>query len=336
MNADPRGGKVFDVAMPVIAGSRKSFVNARFAAPGRYSTQHLNHLAPGDQFPFSYAVTTDPVSGRTDGIFARCQTDDTCPKLAHIDSAGEFWQGRASLVVTDGAGRDIALPPTVRAYLMASTQHVAAWTPMVGTCQQLNNPAQQGPLLRAMLDNMVAWVGTGKEPPASLFPRIGNAGLVRPLRNEVGFPDLHALGVGFPIVINDLTVVDYSKVPPQPDLARSYQLLVPMTDLDGNDLAGVRLPEVAVPLATYTGWNLRRAGLAPNQLCDLTGMSVPLPATSRDGDPRLPLAQRYPNRMGYAKAVAAAARALRDQGLLLDEDVARYIERAQAEGRIPN
>ena len=82
--------------MPLIAGSRKSFVNARFAQPNRNSTQHLDHLTYGDQFPFSYGVTTDPVSGRMDGIFARCQQTSTCPKLMHVDSSVEFWQGRAN------------------------------------------------------------------------------------------------------------------------------------------------------------------------------------------------------------------------------------------------
>jgi hypothetical protein len=334
-NANPRGGKVFDAAMPLVAGSRKSFVNARFAQPGRYSTEHLDHLREGDQFPFSYAVTTDPVSGRSDGIFARCLVDSTCPKLMHIDSATEFWQGRSSLVGTDGAGKDIAFPDNVRAYLMASTQHIAAREITVGICKWQNNPARQSPMLRALLDRLADWARDGTAPPASRFPRIADAMLVAPEREAVGFPDLHAIDVTFPGVINALSVVDYARQPALPDLKRAYTLLVPMTDSDGNDIAGVRLPDVAAPLATYTGWNLRRAQFAESQLCDLNGSSVPFAATAREGDPRLPLAQRYPSRLAYTKAVAQAARALRDEGFLLDEDVAAYIERAQAERRLP-
>lgn len=326
-NASPAGGRVFDGAMPLIAGSRKSFVNMRFAQPGRYSTQHLDHITYGDQFPFSYAVTTDPVSGRTDGIFARCEATATCPKLMHIDSATEFWQGRASLVVSDGAGRDIALPPGVRTYLMASTQHMAADRPVAGICRNPSNPARQGPVLRALLDHMVDWTRGGKEPPPSRFPRHADAMLTPPQRDAVGFPDLRALGVEFPQVINALAVAG--------EADKTYKLFVPMVDADGHDLAGIRLPDVAVPLATHTGWNLRRQPFAAGQLCNLNGSFIPLPATPLAGDPRRALSQRYGTRIGYAKAVALAARELRDQGLMLQEDVDRYIERARIEQRLP-
>ncbi|HEX8613111.1 MAG TPA: alpha/beta hydrolase domain-containing protein [Telluria sp.] len=333
-NADPRGGKVFDGAMPLIAGSRKSFVNRRFGRPERYSTQHLNHWTYGDQFPFSYAVTKDPVGGATDGIFARCQANDTCPKLMHVDSSTEFWQGRASLVVTDGAGKDIALPAGVRAYLMSSTQHMTAERATVGICKWTNNTAQQGPAVRVLLDRLVAWARAGKEPPASRFPQIGNAMLTMPQRDAVGFPDLSTIGVDYPQGLNELTVVDYTSLPPRPARDKRYQVLVPMADVDGHDIAGIRLPDVEVPLATYAGWNLRRRGFAEDQLCGLNGLSVPFAAVPRAGDPRRALSQRYKSRLEYAKAVAIAARALRDEGLLLDEDVTRFIERAKVEQRV--
>lgn len=334
-NADPNGGRVFDGAMPLIAGSRKSFVNARFAQPGRYSTQHLDHLTYGDQFPFSYAVTTDPVSGATDGIFARCQATNTCPKLMHVDSSLEFWQARASLVVTDGAGHDIALPDNVRAYLLASTQHVAPKAASTGICKYPNNPAPQAPLLRALMERLVDWTRSGALPPASRYPRLADSRLTAPSREAVGFPDLGAIGVRFPATINALSVVDYGVVPPRADLDRRYELLVPMTDADGLDLAGIRSPDVSVPLATYAGWNLRRAGFAEDQLCGLDGMSVPFAATPRAGDPRPAISQRYPNRMAYAKSVALAARALRDEGLLLGDDTNRFIDKAKVDARVP-
>ncbi len=331
-NQDPRGGKVFDGAMPLIAGSRKSFVNVRFAQPGRYSTQHLDHITYGDQFPFSYAVTTDPVSGKKDGIFARCQGTQSCPRLMHVDSSVEFWQGRASLVVDNGAGKDIALPSDVRAYLMSSTQHMAAERPATGICKYASNPARQGPAVRALLDHLVDWTRSGKEPPASRYPRHGDSMLTAPTRESIGFPEIS--GIEFPVAVNELTVVDYSGPTARPDPARRYQLFVPMADMDGIDIAGIRLPDVAVPLATYAGWNLRRKGYAEWQLCGLNGMHLPLPPVARVGDPRKPIAQRYPNRLAYAKAVALAARELRDQGLLLQEDVDRYIERARTESRV--
>ncbi|MFD2368249.1 alpha/beta hydrolase domain-containing protein [Pseudoduganella sp. GCM10020061] len=334
-NAAPQGGRVFDGAMPLIAGAKKSFTNYRFGRPSRNSKQHGEHFTPGDQFPFSYGVTTDPVSGRTDGIFARCATDNTCPKLMHVDSSTEFWQGRASLVVTDGAGKDIALPEGVRVYLMSSTQHVWSDEPaLAGVCSYRQSTAPQAPLVRALLERLAAWSRDGTPPPASSYPTIAGYRLAPARPEATGFPDLSSYGVRYPQVINWLHVVDYGAVPAQTDAARRYQLLVPVVDADGHDIAGVRLPDIDVPLATYAGWNLRREGFAQGQLCGLDGFAVPLPVTRKEGDPRLSIAQRYPSRLEYAKAVALSARALRDRGLLLQEDVDRYIERAKAERRV--
>ncbi|HEY0489850.1 MAG TPA: alpha/beta hydrolase domain-containing protein [Telluria sp.] len=296
LNAAPGGGKVFDGAMPLMAGAR-------------------------GQFPFTYAVTTDPVSGQTGGIFDKCQRNATCPKLMHVDSSSEFWTSKASLVAADGAGNDVPLAPGVRAYLISSTQHMADDRAVPGECRQPSNTARQSPLVRALLDQMVAWIRTGKEPPPSRYPRRSDSMLTAPHRDAVGFPDLRAVGVGFPPALNGL---------------RGYQLFVPMTDVDGHDIAGVRLPDIEVPLATYTGWNLRRGpGAGSAELCGGTGMSVPIAPTPRAGDPRRAISQRYASRIDYAKAVAAAARSLRDQGLLLQEDVDRYIERAMRETRVP-
>ncbi|NML59654.1 hypothetical protein HHL21_00815 [Massilia sp. RP-1-19] len=296
LNAAPGGGKVFDGAMPLVAGAR-------------------------GHFPFTYAVTTDPVSGNTGGIFARCQRNGTCPKLMHVDSSAEFWTAKASLIVADGAGNDIPLPHGARAYLMSSTQHLFADRTVPGECRQPSNTARQAPLVRALLDQMVAWIHTGKEPPPSRFPRRADSMLTAPDRDAAGFPDLRAAGIGFPAGVNGMP---------------GYQLFVPMTDVDGHDIAGVRLPDIEVPLATHTGWNLRRSNRAGDaELCGGTGMTLPFAPQPRAGDPRRAISQRYPSRIEYAKAVAASARSLRDQGLLLQEDVARYIERARRETRVP-
>src|SRR5690606_21404782 len=103
-NADLEGRIVFDGMHPDIAGSRKTFTNYPFSQPGRWQRQHEDHLFPGDQFPFTYGILTDPLSGRTDGILARCLETDTCPKIVHTDGEAELWQARASLVVTDPLG----------------------------------------------------------------------------------------------------------------------------------------------------------------------------------------------------------------------------------------
>jgi hypothetical protein len=102
-------------------------------------------------------------------------------------------------------------------------------------------------------------------------------------------------------------------------------------DADGNEIGGVRLPDLAAPLGTYTGWNPRRAGFAEGELC-LLGSYIPFAATKSErraaGDPRPSLEERYPSHDAYVEAVARAAHELREARLLLDEDVERYIEGA--------
>ena len=337
-NAAPAGGKVFDGALPTISGSRKTFTNARWAQPGRYSRQHEDHEYFGDQFPFSYATITDPVNGRTDGIFARCRADNTCPKLMHLDSSLEFWQARASLVVTDGAGRDIALPDDVRTYLMASTQHVSAGTPAAGICAAPNNPARQSSTYRALMARLITWARDGQAPPPSRFPSVAAGTLVAPHSGAMNFPDLGALGLRVPAALNELRPVDHSVVPPRVDEGRRYTVLVPRTDADGHDVAGVRGPDIAAPLATHTGFNVRRAGFAEGQLCGLNGSYVPFTkdASERNAkhDPRASLAERYATPGQYVERVRSVAEQLKADGLMLDEDVARTLDAAAREPRV--
>lgn len=288
LNMSPERRKVFDGAMVLMTGG-------------------------GDEFPFTYATATDPASGRSGGIFARCSATATCPKLVHLDSSNDFWQSRAALVTTGGTARDVGFPGDVRAYLMSSTQHIYADRSVQGDCQHPNNTARQSPVVRVMLDHLVSWSRNGKAPPPSRFPLLGDSMLTRADRDSVGFPDLRALGVIHP----------------------EAAVLVPMADVDGHDIAGIRLPEIEVPLGTHAGWNVRRGRATPAPLCGPNGLFLPFAATPRAGDPRRAISQRYPSRIEYAKAVAAAARSLRDQGLLLQEDVDRYIERARRETRVP-
>ena len=113
-----------------------------------------------------------------------------------------------------------------------------------------------------------------------------------------------------------------------------YPVFVPRTDDDGNDIAGIRLPEIAVPLATYTGWALRAAAFAGDDLCDMAGQKIDFQQTKADrlavGDPRLSIEERYPTHNKYVREVTRAANRLYRQRLLLDEDVRRYIGEAEA------
>lgn len=336
-NRGPTGARVFDAAMPIIAGSRKSYVNMRFAQPGRYSRQHEDHFFPGDQFPFTYATTTDPVTGVNDGIFARCAASATCPKLMHLDSNLEFWQARASLLGVDGSGQPVPVPENVRFYLMGSTQHGPASQSVAGICKLPNNTAVQAPLVRAAFQQLVDWAGKGRQPMPSRYP-LRNADLAPLDAKAMGFPDLTPMGIDFPTRKNELAVLEARALPFSADMTRRYSTLLPRTNDDGHDLAAVLMPDVAVPLATYSGWNVRRSGYAEGELCGINGIQIPLAKDEAERrarkDPRLSIAERYRTQSAYVQQVTSAASRLQAERFLLAEDAQRFIDAAKRERRI--
>jgi hypothetical protein len=330
-NEDLEGRKVFDGVIATVAGSRKTFVNFAFAQPGRFSRQHEDRLFPGDQFPFSYATTTDRVSGKTDGILARCRASGTCPRIMQTEGSTDFWHGRAGLLVSDGKGNEIPLPDDVRAYLFASIQHgggsVAANFPFN---QYPGNPAEYSCVHRALLVALDEWVSRGILPPSSLFPCPSDGTLVDPSPQTYGFPAIP--GMVYPGIVNELSEMDYSEQPPQPIPGHKYLILVPKVDEDGNDIAGVRVPDITVPRGTHTGWNLRRKGFGEGELV-LLGSYFPFGATKKDrlasGDPRPSLEERYPTHEHYVNAIARAADELLKKRLLLAEDLERIVNAAR-------
>jgi len=337
-NDDTRGHKVFDGLMPFIPAARRTYTNFRWGQPGRWSRGHEDHFQPGDQFPFAYAVTTDPLSGVTDGLLKKCLASNTCPKIMQVDGAFEVWGGRGSLVVTDGAGHDIPIPDNVRLYMVSGAQHGggngAGTETMPHACQNPSSAVIMRPTYRALIVAMEAWLTSDRNPPASSYPTLGAGTLAPPaMRTHVGFPDLSGVGFAYTGAHNQLFVTDYSSAIPVVNLAMSYQLLVPTTDADGNDIAGIRVPDVSVPIATYTGWNLRKAGFAQGDSCGSSGSTIRFPATAADRmakkDPRLSLAERYTSKADYVGKVQAAAQALVGQRLLLSEDVSVFVNAAK-------
>jgi hypothetical protein len=331
-NEDTRGRVVFDGMHPDIAGSRKTFTNHRFSQPGRWQKQHEDHVYPGDQFPFTYGVLTDPISGRTDGLLARCSVSRTCPMIVHTDGEAEIWQARSSLVVTDPRGGHIDLPENVRVYLLAGTQHgggggVHGATPGYGICQNLSNPMPITEVRRALTVALYEWVAEGIAPPESRFPTIANGGLVPPA--SAGFPGIP--GVTYSGSVNPLRLHDHSTLPPSQGDA--YTVLVGRVDSDGNMLDGVRHPDLAAPVGTFTGWNLRRDGFSEGSQCAGTGSFIPF-ALSRaerqeSGDPRLSLEERYGSQQEYVTAVTRAADELVRERLLLPRDAIEIVENAR-------
>ena len=344
-NKDMEGRKVFDGMMPIISAGRRTWVNTRFAQGGRWSKQHEDHWMPGDQFPFAYNVMTDPVSGASDGLLKQCQVSNTCPDIMQIDGAFEWWGGRASLVVTDGQAHDLTLPENVRYYLVSGTQHGGGagvstgivTQPVAGsTCQFTSSPVSQTPVLRALVPALEDWVVSNTTPPPSQYPTVASGNLVAPTQAALGFPDLSSVtvpngasatptavslsGVGKP---NQIFVTDYSAAVPVADLNKQYNVLVPKVDANGNETSGILVPELAVPLGTYAGWNLRAAGHAIGDGCSSSGSAIPFAvsgATKAAGDPRSTLADLYAGRADYQAKFAAATDALVSQGYLTSLD----------------
>ena len=332
-NQDGKGRKVFDGAIPHISGSRKTYTNYEFAMPGRFSTQLEGHHYPGDQFPFTYATLTDPVTGKTDGVLAKCTAQNACPKIMHWDSGLEFWSARSSLVATDPKGeRDAPIPDNVRLYLFSSTQHGPAATPAKGICQQLSNPLQYRETQRALMTALFAWVTKDAPPPPSRYPRISEGQLMPSTpQSAFGFPQIP--GVTFTGRVNHLSVIDYSTFPPRHTAGTEYKVLVPKIDADGNDLPGVRSAPLAAPLGTYTGWNLRGKGFMENEGCYLNGSYVPFAQTATQrkssNDPRPSLEERYGTRQKYVDTITGAAKQLVSDRYLLQDDADRLIKAAQ-------
>ncbi|MDE2837647.1 MAG: alpha/beta hydrolase domain-containing protein [Chloroflexota bacterium] len=338
-NADPEGRRVFDAVYPHVSGGGRLFANARFAQVGRYPRQHEEHQWPSERYPFAYSAVPDAFSDKVDGVLKRPESD---PLVVHTHTNTEYWNRHASLGHTDPrTGDDIEFPDTVRVYFLASAQHMGANLAPEDVSQQRPNVMSNGPLMRACLALMDRWATEGAPPPPSIVPRRTDGTLVTPGEALEAFPKVP--GFALPVSPSRLPLYDYgpafeqgmvTELPPQPVPGKEYTVQMPQVDEDGNDLGGLRSPEIAAPVGTHTGWSLRRAGFAEGDLASLTGSFVPFALTRAEreasGDPRLSIEERYGSHDAYVARMADAARELVTAGFLLEEDAARYVEAAKA------
>ena len=333
------GRRVID-GMDIHISATRPMVNYRFAVPTRVADlQHEGLFYPTSEFPFAYEDQTDPLTGRTDGILHRCTAVGNCPKVMHTTTSLEYWVFKNSTVITDPLGtRDAQFPENVRAYLFSGAQHLAdrAIVP-AGVCEQPPNIMDYRPLLRSLLVGLRNWVTTGAPPPASRVPRIADATLVKP--ENVNWPAIPDVTFAGPVV-NRHRIYDYGPAFDEGIITQvlpivtglEYQILVPQVDADGNDIAGIRLPTISVPVATRTGWAVRANFGAVGELCNQDGSLIPFAATAAQrlatGDPRLSVKERYPNHAIYVNRVVRAVNDLVRQRYLLSEDGIRIINEA--------
>ena len=326
MNDDGHGRRVFDGVMSHVAGAGKVFANHRFGMPGRTATQHEDRLYPENWFPFGNAVTTDPFSRETGTILQGRPTD---PLIIETNSSTEYWQKGASLVHTDPAGgSDTDLPANVRVYMIAGTQHGGrpGADPSPGPCVNPRNPHSATPALRALFAALEEWVTKGTAPPPSRVPRVADGTAV--MAEDVRMPAVPGFAVA-PGANPIVPPVDW--VDPPARIDNVYGARVCAVDADGNEIAGIRLPPIAVPLGTYTGWNVYRA--QPAELADRDGSLIPFARTKEEReaarDPRPSLDERYGSREAYVAKVQAAAEALVAERLLLPADADAYVKAAK-------
>ena len=343
-NADEEKRRVFDGVLPHVAGAGRMWMSrfANLVVPA--GQQYEEHLNPADRFPFSYARSTDHLTGKSDAILKRPDTD---PLVIHTQTATEYWQRRGSLVHTDTRGDDLAQPETVRVYLWASSQHFAdpaARKPTRGICQNYINIVATSMLFRAALDALDRWASDGAAPPPSRVPLRRDGTLVGMAEWRRRFPAVP--GTATPCGPSALRPLDFGPAfdegvattePPEIAAGEGYAVLVPAVDADGNDVAGIRAPMVAAPLGTYTGWNLRARGFGHGAMHEFTGSYIPFPETAAEramtGDPRAAILERYADAAAYGAAIGEAARALVAEGLMLEEDVERCFKAAASWGR---
>ncbi len=353
-NQAENGKIVLDGLMQWIAAGSGMSMNSRWSQPGRTERNRQDHLFNEQRFPFANVVTTDPLTGKTDGRLVKCTATNTCPYAMEIFSANEYWVKTASLMTTDPTGTlDLPDSPFSRIYLMSSMQHGTGSATSVGSCQQFQNPLDSSPVQRALFAAMDEWVTLGTAPPPSQVPKLADGTLAAPLPQAgMGFPNIPGVtynglkttrylfnqgpgfdATGIPTINPPVVVAPYQDNPLNGPI---YPSKIPRTDGDGNDIAGIRLPRVTVPLATYTGWSLR-SGAQSGDGCESAGQFIPfantLAARLATGDPRLSAAERYGNYGNYSLAVAKAVKRMIANRTLLPADAASVTTDALSLGR---
>jgi len=338
-NRDAEGRKVFD-AVQTHTGIGRLYFNMRFAQIGRYPRQHEEHSYPSERYPFNFSPVPDPFTGKVDSVLKRPDAD---PLIVHCHTSSEYWERHGSMTHTDPRdGSDIEMPPNVRMYMLAGSPHaaIAADNPKwVGQLPPSNFSPQ--PFLRACFALMDRWASQGVPPPPSRVPRRSEGQLVLPEEALKKFPKIP--GVNLPATPSRLPLWNYgpdfdergimSIFPPEAVSGKEYPIQVPQVDADGNDLGGVRYPDMQAPIATYIGWALRKPGFAEGELLMTNGCIKAFARTKaereKSGDPRLSIEERYPSHQMYVEIVKRAVDELIKQGFLLPEDGERYIEAAR-------
>jgi hypothetical protein len=331
MYVDESGRLALDGVLALIAGPLRTEANWRFGQPS-----FIGSDSPGFAFPFTDATQTDPASGITDGLLP----DDgggPRPKVMHVNTSAEYVNLGVALIHMAANGLvDADVPDNVRIYHLAGTHHGGGTLPLdnrvfSSVAAYYNNSIDYRPLVRAAFANLDAWATRATPPPPSQYPRLSDATLVP--RSSLASATAWLPGPGMPHErLYPTQRLDYG---PEAVLGRarfpasdtgSYPDVVPSVDADGNEVSGIRHPDVAVPLATYTGWNPRHASIGGTEMnLLLNGATIPFAATAAQRelwrDTRPSIEERYASREAFLAEVRTVASSLVEACYLLKSDI---------------
>jgi len=339
-NEDLEGRPALDGVLAQTAGAGRGSFNHRFGQPSRDAHPYSAFFYPTDIFPFTGRTQKDPATGLEDGLLRVLSDTRAMPKIFFTNTGYEYWGRAAGLIHTRLDGREDVEPlPDVRIYHFAGAQHfVDRFPPEVSGTRHPANPLNFFWALRGLLVALNDWITDGTEPPPSRFPRLADGTLTS--LGELKFPAIP--GVEVPGKAHEAYRADYGPrfrtegvvTRQPPELGPAFPVRVPQVDADGNELGGLRLPEQAVPLATYTPWNWRAREIgAADELADFRGAFLPFPATEREReeteDPRPSVEERHANRVAYLGRTTETAVDLVRQRYLLAEDLPEMIDHAE-------
>jgi hypothetical protein len=344
-NADEEGRIALDGVLAHVGGAGRGSFNYRFAQPSRDAQPTSAVFFPTDIFPFTDQTETDPLTGEKGGLLDRAAGEHVVPKIFFSHTSYEYWGRAASLIHTTADGEhDAVIGPDVRIYYFTGLQHFSGPFPPARGSDWYLGQEPQTPLpvryfWRAMIANMDAWVRNGTAPPPSAYPTIAMHTLV-PL-DKLAFPRIPH--VELPGEVSTGYRLDYGPnwrdgilTMQPPRVGKPFPVLVPQVDADGNEIGGVHLPEISVPLATYTGWNLRDpsiGGAAQRVAFEGSYVAFPKNAAEREksGDPRKSVAERYADRDAYLAKFAQATDNLVQQRWILPDDREALLKRGGEE-----
>jgi hypothetical protein len=341
-NEDEAHRKVFDGIYADAPGGSQGSFNFRFCNPGRVTSPDIDLYQLTDYPPSTFTVTTDPYTRVTGSLLDRARAKGVLPKFFQIQTAAEYWTRSGSLahLLPDLSG-DQEFPNEVRYYHISSTQHVPSTAAFTTPLRQLpSNTNNFKPVIDALLIALDEWVTQNVAPPPSTLPTLRDQTMADWRQQASGFPAIP--GVNYPGWVHEPPIFDDRTMekgvvtvwPLRTVSPRTfYPAYVPKVDADGNEIAGIRTPDIACPIGTYTGWTLYKGQYGTGTPMRNMGSFIPFTPTKADrevtGDPRLSLEERYTTHAAYVQCVKDAAEAAAKARLILPEEIANYIQTAE-------